>query len=109
MSFILAPLFLLETVVEVVPVTPQRRFSLLRPVQFAKFLQRYRISPAVVYFPQGYIRFNAFRRAQCSLSFRTYLVSQSLKAYYYTQLIGDPKNPPTLLAASSFNDLAVIG
>ncbi|KAJ7273182.1 exo-beta-1,3-glucanase, partial [Mycena rebaudengoi] len=86
-----APLFLLETVVEVVPVTPQRRFSLLRPVQFAKFLQRYRISPAVVYFPQG-----------------IYLVSQSLKAYYYTQLIGDPKNPPTLLAASSFNDLAVI-
>ncbi|KAJ7273179.1 pectin lyase fold/virulence factor [Mycena rebaudengoi] len=39
---------------------------------------------------------------------KTYLVSQSLKAYYYTQLIGDPKNPPTLLAASSFNDLAVI-
>ncbi|KAK0442944.1 exo-beta-1,3-glucanase [Armillaria borealis] len=46
---------------------------------------------AVVYFPAG-----------------TYLVSNSIIAYYGTQLIGDPKNPPTLLAAESFNDLAVI-
>ncbi|KAJ7093249.1 exo-beta-1,3-glucanase [Mycena epipterygia] len=49
------------------------------------------LTPAVVYFPQG-----------------TYLVSNSIIAYYYTQLIGDPKNPPTLLAASSFRDIAVI-
>ncbi|KAJ7168217.1 exo-beta-1,3-glucanase [Mycena crocata] len=49
------------------------------------------ITPAVVYFPHG-----------------TYLVSKSIIAYYYTQLIGDAKNPPTLLAASSFNDMAVI-
>ncbi|KAK0474849.1 glycoside hydrolase family 55 protein [Armillaria novae-zelandiae] len=46
---------------------------------------------AVVYFPAG-----------------IYLVSNSVIAYYGTQLIGDPKNPPTLLAAESFNDLAVI-
>ncbi|KAK0225092.1 exo-beta-1,3-glucanase [Armillaria nabsnona] len=46
---------------------------------------------AVVYFPAG-----------------IYLVSNSIIAYYGTQLIGDPKNPPTLLAAESFNDLAVI-
>ncbi|KAK0225097.1 glycoside hydrolase family 55 protein [Armillaria nabsnona] len=46
---------------------------------------------AVVYFPAG-----------------TYLVSNSIIAYYGTQLIGDPKNRPTLLAAESFNDLAVI-
>ncbi|SJL04750.1 related to glucan 1,3-beta-glucosidase [Armillaria ostoyae] len=46
---------------------------------------------AIVYFPAG-----------------TYLVSKSIIAYYATQLIGDPKNPPTLLASNSFNDMAVI-
>ncbi|KAJ7074276.1 glycoside hydrolase family 55 protein [Mycena amicta] len=51
-----------------------------------------RITPAVVYFPQG-----------------TYLVSEPIIAYYYTQLIGDPKSPPTLLATSSFKGMAVIG
>ncbi|KAJ7582652.1 glycoside hydrolase family 55 protein [Mycena floridula] len=49
------------------------------------------ISPAVVYFPAG-----------------TYLVSKSIIPYYYTVLIGDARNPPTLLAAPSFNDIAVI-
>ncbi|KAJ6553926.1 glycoside hydrolase family 55 protein [Mycena vulgaris] len=49
------------------------------------------ITPALVYFPHG-----------------TYLVSKSIIAWYYTTLIGDPKNPPTLLAASSFRDMAVI-
>ncbi|KAJ7724091.1 exo-beta-1,3-glucanase [Mycena maculata] len=48
-------------------------------------------TPAVVFFPSG-----------------TYLVSASIIAYYYTQLIGDARNPPTLLAAASFDDLAVI-
>ncbi|KAJ7461037.1 exo-beta-1,3-glucanase [Mycena galericulata] len=48
-------------------------------------------TPAVVFFPSG-----------------TYLVSGSIVAYYYTQLIGDAKNPPTLLAAASFSDIAVI-
>ncbi|KAF5387123.1 hypothetical protein D9615_001631 [Tricholomella constricta] len=49
------------------------------------------ITPAIVYFPRG-----------------TYLVSAPIIAYYYTQLIGDAKAPPTLLAASSFNGIAVI-
>ncbi|KAJ6514576.1 exo-beta-1,3-glucanase [Mycena vulgaris] len=49
------------------------------------------ITPAVVYFPSG-----------------TYLVSHSIIPYYYTQLIGDARRPPTLLAAASFTDLAVI-
>ncbi|KAJ7702300.1 beta-1,3-glucanase [Mycena rosella] len=49
------------------------------------------VTPALVYFPQG-----------------TYLVSKSIIAYYYTQLVGDAKNPPTLLADSSFKDIAVI-
>ncbi|KAJ7197151.1 exo-beta-1,3-glucanase, partial [Mycena pura] len=49
------------------------------------------VTPAVVFFPSG-----------------TYLVSHSIIAYYYTQLIGDARNPPTLLAAASFTDIAVI-
>ncbi|KIJ60156.1 glycoside hydrolase family 55 protein [Hydnomerulius pinastri MD-312] len=49
------------------------------------------LTPAVVYFPQG-----------------TYLVSSAINTYYYTQMIGDAKNPPTLLASSNFNGFAVI-
>ncbi|KAF7311538.1 hypothetical protein MKEN_01056200 [Mycena kentingensis (nom. inval.)] len=49
------------------------------------------VTPAVVFFPSG-----------------TYLVSKSIIAYYYTQLIGDARHPPKLLAAASFTDLAVI-
>ncbi|KAG6854164.1 hypothetical protein C0991_009816 [Blastosporella zonata] len=49
------------------------------------------VTPAVVYFPKG-----------------TYLVSTPIIAYYYTQLIGDAKNPPTLLASASFTGMAVI-
>ncbi|KAJ7168214.1 exo-beta-1,3-glucanase [Mycena crocata] len=49
------------------------------------------VTPAVVFFPKG-----------------TYLVSHSIIPYYYTQLIGDAKSPPTLLAAASFTDIAVI-
>jgi hypothetical protein len=49
------------------------------------------ISPAIVYFPQG-----------------TYLVSGSILQYYYTQLIGDALNPPTIKAAASFQGGNVI-
>ncbi|RXW22392.1 hypothetical protein EST38_g3457 [Candolleomyces aberdarensis] len=49
------------------------------------------VSPAIVYFPNG-----------------TYLVSRAIVPYYYTQLVGDPKNLPTLLAAPEFDGLAVI-
>ncbi|KAN0101177.1 glycoside hydrolase family 55 protein [Tylopilus felleus] len=49
------------------------------------------LSPAIVYFPQG-----------------TYVVSSAINTYYYTQIIGDAKNPPTLLASSKFNGFAVI-
>ncbi|KAI0724043.1 exo-beta-1,3-glucanase [Cerioporus squamosus] len=47
--------------------------------------------PAVVYFPKG-----------------TYKVSSPIIAYYYTQLIGDARTPPTLLADASFTGMAVI-
>ena len=43
------------------------------------------------------------------LIFRTYKVSSPLIALYYTQIIGDARNPPTLLAASNFTGMAVIG
>ncbi|KAF9068659.1 exo-beta-1,3-glucanase [Rhodocollybia butyracea] len=49
------------------------------------------ITPAVVFFPSG-----------------TYLVSSPIIAYYYTQLIGDARNPPRLLASASFAGMAVI-
>ncbi|KAF5330865.1 hypothetical protein D9619_005867 [Psilocybe cf. subviscida] len=49
------------------------------------------ISPAVVFFPKG-----------------TYVVSSSIVVLYYTQLIGDAREPPTLLATSGFNSIAVI-
>ncbi|KAJ6500534.1 exo-beta-1,3-glucanase [Mycena sanguinolenta] len=49
------------------------------------------ITPALVYFPQG-----------------TYVVSAPIVSLYYTQLIGDAKNPPTLLAPSTFTGIAVI-
>ena len=48
-------------------------------------------SPAIVYFPPG-----------------TYLVSKPIVQYYYTQLIGDAINPPTLKASSGFVGMAVI-
>ncbi|KAE9391952.1 exo-beta-1,3-glucanase [Gymnopus androsaceus JB14] len=49
------------------------------------------ITPAVVYFPSG-----------------TYLVKKAITPYYMTQLLGDPRDPPTLLADESFRDMAVI-
>ncbi|KAG9074861.1 hypothetical protein FRC06_010419 [Ceratobasidium sp. 370] len=49
------------------------------------------VSPGLIYFPPG-----------------TYLVSSPIIPYYYTQMVGDAKNPPTLLAAASFSGMAVI-
>jgi glucan 1,3-beta-glucosidase len=40
---------------------------------------------------------------------RTYLLSKPIIPYYYSQMIGDARNPPTLLAAASFDGFAVIG
>jgi glucan 1,3-beta-glucosidase len=45
----------------------------------------------MVYFPSG-----------------TYLVNKPIIAYYYTSLIGDAINPPTLKAAPSFAGIGVI-
>ncbi|KAJ8699458.1 hypothetical protein PTI98_002571 [Pleurotus ostreatus] len=49
------------------------------------------VSPALVYFPAG-----------------KYVISRPIIAWYYSQLIGDAKQPPTLLAAASFEGMAVI-
>ncbi|PCH36899.1 glycoside hydrolase family 55 protein [Wolfiporia cocos MD-104 SS10] len=49
------------------------------------------LTPAIVYFPRG-----------------TYKVSSPIIAYYYTQIIGDARQLPTLLAASNFSGMAVI-
>ncbi|KAI0341762.1 exo-beta-1,3-glucanase [Trametopsis cervina] len=52
-------------------------------------------SPAVVYFPAGYAS-------------PTYLVSTPIIALYLTQIIGDARKLPTILAAPKFSGLAVI-
>ncbi|WPH03444.1 Hypothetical protein R9X50_00632400 [Acrodontium crateriforme] len=49
------------------------------------------ISPAIVYFPAG-----------------TYMVSKPLVQYYYTQMIGDPTNLPTIKGTSGFQGIALI-
>ncbi|TRM62663.1 glycoside hydrolase family 55 protein [Schizophyllum amplum] len=49
------------------------------------------VTPAIVYFPTG-----------------SYLVSSPIQPYYFTQLIGDAKNLPTLLAAPGFAGMAII-
>ncbi|KAF8595384.1 exo-beta-1,3-glucanase [Ceratobasidium sp. AG-I] len=49
------------------------------------------VSPGLIYFPSG-----------------TYLVSSPIVPYYYTSMVGDAKNPPTLLASASFSGIAVI-
>ncbi|KDQ06943.1 glycoside hydrolase family 55 protein [Botryobasidium botryosum FD-172 SS1] len=49
------------------------------------------VTPALVFFPSG-----------------TYVVSQPIVPYYYTAMVGDAKNPPTLLATPDFNGAAVI-
>lgn len=48
-------------------------------------------TPAVVYFPAG-----------------TYLISSSIIDYYYTQIIGNPNDPPTLLASADFSGFGLI-
>ncbi|KAI9815139.1 MAG: hypothetical protein M1827_002982 [Pycnora praestabilis] len=49
------------------------------------------LSPAVVYFPAG-----------------TYLISSGIKDYYYTQMIGNPNDPPTLKATANFAGFGLI-
>ncbi|KZO98353.1 glycoside hydrolase family 55 protein [Calocera viscosa TUFC12733] len=48
-------------------------------------------APALVFFPSG-----------------TYLISAPIISYYYTEMVGDARNMPTLLASPSFNGAAVI-
>ena len=48
-------------------------------------------TPAVVYFPAG-----------------TYIISASIVDYFYTQLVGDPTNPPVLKATAGFSGFGLI-
>lgn len=40
---------------------------------------------------------------------RTYVVSSPITTYYYTEMVGDARKPPTLLATAGFSGIAVIG
>ena len=70
-----------------------------------------RTTPAVVFFPQGYVPFKVVLALIdcCPPHYSTYRVSSPIIAYYYTVLVGDAKVSPTLLAASNFSGIAVIG
>ena len=65
------------------------------------------ISPATVYFPQGYAQFVTCRGVRLTtIPNSTYLISDSIPLYYYTEVIGDARNPPTILAAANYNPSA---
>lgn len=49
------------------------------------------VTPAVVYFPAG-----------------TYAISSSIIDFYYTSLVGDPNNPPTIKATAAFTGMGLI-
>ncbi|KAG7088181.1 hypothetical protein E1B28_012199 [Marasmius oreades] len=71
-------------------VTPQREVLIKRI--YDNLLTNFRrVSPALVYFPKG-----------------NYVVSTPLNTYYYTQLVGDARQLPTLVASENFTGLAVI-
>jgi len=66
------------------------------------------VSPATVYFPQGCVRpppSEPTSLIPCYPS--TYLVTDSIPLYYYTEVIGDARKPPTILAAANFNPVAL--
>jgi glucan 1,3-beta-glucosidase len=50
------------------------------------------IVPAVIYFPSG-----------------TYKISAPIVSWYYTQMTGDAKNIPVIMAAPNFAGMAMIG
>ena len=69
-------------------------------------------TPATVYFPQGFVR---FLLEYCSVpqlpDLSTYLVSDSIPTLYYTEIVGDARKLPIILAATNFNPnaLAIFG
>lgn len=55
---------------------------------YGSFCQSSTVTPALVYFPPG-----------------TYLVSKPLIMYYFTQMVGDAVNPPTIKVQSNFTNI----
>ncbi|KAF7317145.1 hypothetical protein HMN09_00449200 [Mycena chlorophos] len=66
------------------------RFHPAHDVEMPLARRRRMTTPALVFFPSG-----------------TYLISGALNIYYYTELTGDARNPPTILATPSFNGFAI--
>lgn len=65
-------------------------------------------SPATVYFPQGFVRPRVKYIVSPHLpDYSTYLVSDTIPALYYTEIVGDARKPPTILAAANFNPAAL--
>lgn len=70
------------------------------------------VSPATVYFPAGYdlssCVYGMLGKYELTGN-RTYLVSDSIVDYYYTQLIGDASDRPVIKAAASFPTSTTLG
>ena len=66
------------------------------------------ISPATVYFPQGYLCpiYSSEHILLIPSYPSTYLVTDSIPLYYYTEIIGDARELPTILAAANYNATA---
>lgn len=62
-----------------------------------------------MYFPKGYVHVFYNCLGDINPIDRVYVISTPIITLYYTQLIGDAKTPPTLLATASFEGMAVIG
>jgi glucan 1,3-beta-glucosidase len=60
-------------------------------------------APAVVYFPAGYVGLTEHFTSTYARICRKYLVSSPIVPWYYTQLIGDARTPPSLVASASFS------
>ena len=88
----LSPLELAAAVTPRAATLPRKCIFYLRQTYLLTRYLACRVSPAIVYFPPG-----------------TYKISTPLIQLYQTQLIGDARTPPTLLATSNFNGIAVIG
>lgn len=73
-----------------------------KAVHRAPSLRRWSTSPRVSETPNRY-------RLNLNINLGTYVVSTPIIPFYYTSMVGDGKNLPTLKATAGFNGIAVIG
>jgi hypothetical protein len=65
------------------------------------------VTPAVVFFPTGYAHCDQ-NQGPFLTFLRTYVISSPIVALYFTQLIGDARQPPTIRTSAGFSGIAAI-